>query len=160
MYRRKFLQAGFLSSAVVFGSGCSFFGIGSMRETLIVVQEDLFPKAQSLGIDTSEYLTIILRHSRVSQEEKDFLKNGVKWLNEEAFTLYNKKYTALSRTKREAVLETISQMQWGENWIYTLLNYIFEAMLGDPVYRSNRSEAAWKWLAFEGGVPRARRPFL
>jgi hypothetical protein len=41
-----------------------------------------------------------------------------------------------------------------------MMRYIFEAMLGDPIYGANKHEAGWKWLAFEGGKPRAKRMYL
>ena len=158
--RRTFLKAGFLSSAVIVMNGCSPFAITTSRETISVVQNDLFPKAQELKINTSEYITLLLRHSRVSDEDKKFLKNGVKWLNETAVEMHNKTYTKLSKDKRHSVLNAISGTQWGENWMYNMMTYIFEAALGDPIYGSNNKEAGWKWLEFNGGVPRPTKAYL
>lgn len=158
--RRGFLRAGFLSSAVFVMSGCKLFSVTTSRETIAVVQNDLFPKAKELGINTSSYITIILGHSRVTQEDKTFLKNGVKWLNERAVEMYQKTYTKLSASKRQEVLSDISKTQWGDNWIYTMMTYIFEAMLGDPIYGGNNKEAGWKWLEFSGGTPRPSKAYL
>ena len=158
--RRNFLKAGFLSSAVFLTSGCDIFGVTTSRDTIKVVQNDLFPKAKELGIDTSEYITIIYRHHKISKEDKDFLKNGVKWLNETAQEEHKKIYTKLSDTKRQEVLENIAQTEWGSAWIDTMLRYIFEAMLGDPIYGSNNNEAGWKFLKFQGGLPRPTKAFL
>ena len=159
--RRNFLKAGFLSSAIFIMSSCKLVGVSTSRETIDVVEDDLFPKAKELGIDTSTYLNkIVLHHSRITQEEKLFIKNGVKWLNETALEMYAKTYPKLSATKRQDVLNAISKTQWGENWIHKMLTYIFEAMLGDPIYGGNKSEAGWKWLAFEGGKPRPTEAFL
>ena len=158
--RRKFLQAGFLSSAVVIMSGCDVFSITTTRDTIKVLQNDLFPKAAELGIDTADYITIILHHSRITKEDKTFLKNGVKWINEEAVRLHQQSYTQLSALERKHLLKIIAKTEWGAAYIDTMMRYIFEAMLGDPIYGGNNNEAGWKWLAFEGGIPRPTKAYL
>ena len=42
----------------------------------------------------------------------------------------------------------------GENWLSTLLLYIFEALLTDPVYGGNPNGIGWKWLGHNPGLPR------
>ncbi len=159
--RRNFLKASFLSSAVFVMSGCKLFSISTLKETIDIVQNDLFPKAKELGIDTSDYFNkVVLHHTRIREVDKLFLKNGVKWLNERAVEMYHQNYTKLSASSRQKVLKDISKTRWGENWIYTMNTYIFEAMLGDPIYGGNNSEAGWRWLAFEGGKPRPTKEYL
>ena len=141
-------------------SGCDFLGITTPRETIKTLQYDLFPKAKELGINTINYMDLVFRHSRISDEDKTFLKNGVKWLNESAFEMYEKKYIELSDKQRQSTLNAIAKTEWGENFIHQIMNYIFEAMLGDPLYSGNNKEAGWKWLAFEGGKPRPQVMYL
>lgn len=158
--RRKFLQYGFLSTAVLVMDGCELKNILTSKDTIGQVQYDLFPKAKELGINTQVYMHIILHHSRISKEDKTFIKNGVKWLNEEARKMYKKIYIKLSKSQRQKVLHSIAATQWGESWLYTMLTYNFEAMLGDPIYRANINKAGWKWLQFEGGLPAPKKAFL
>jgi hypothetical protein len=158
--RRTFLKAGFLSSAVFVMSGCELFSITTAQDTIKVLQTDLFPKAKELGVNTSSYISIILHHSRVSEEDKTFIKNGVKWLNEEAVTRHKAIYVKLSATQREEVLRAIVKTQWGESFMYNMNSYLFEAMLGDPIYGGNNKEAGWKWLQFIGGLPRPKEMYL
>lgn len=158
--RRNFLKFGFLSTSVFVMSGCDLLTITTPRDTLSVVQYDLFPKAYELGIDTTDYLCTLLHHSHISQDDKTFIRNGVKWLNEKAFEIHHKRYTKLTETQRQSVLDAIAQTQWGENWMYMMLSYIFEAMLGDPIYGANKNEKGWKWLAFEGGIPRPTKAYI
>ncbi len=160
LHRRNFLKAGVLSSAVILTNGCSIFGITTSRDTIKVVQDDLFPKAKELGINTSNYISIIYRHHKIATEDKEFLKNGVKWLNETAHDRYQKHYTKLPDEKRQLVLQEIVTKKWGKNWVDSMMRYIFEAMLGDPIYGGNNHEAGWEWLAFTGGKPRAKRMYL
>lgn len=159
--RRTFLKVGFLSSAIIVMNGCELFGITPLRDTLSVVQNDLFPKAKELHIDTVMYINkIILHHSRISHSDKVFLKNGVKWLNEEAVKKYQKMYTKLTKTERKNLLANIAQTEWGSSWIETMMGYIFEASFGDPIYGANLRQVGWKWLDFVGGKPSPKRAYL
>ena len=42
----------------------------------------------------------------------------------------------------------------GENWVSTLLFYICEALLTDPIYGGNPNGIGWAWLAHQPGFPR------
>ena len=158
--RRNFLKYGFLSSSVLVLNGCELFSVVTLQETIELVQRDLFPKASELGINTFVYMSIVLNHSRVTDEDKTFIKNGVKWLNEEAVELYNTTYTKLTPKERQNTLKTISQVRWGDSWINEMLTFTLEATLSDPIYGANKKEAGWKWLAFEGGLPRPKEALL
>ena len=158
--RRAFLKAGVLSSAVVIMNGCSVFGITTPRETIKLLQNDLFPKAKELGINTSDYIGIVLKHSRITKADKKYLKNGVKWLNEEAVNIYKKQYTKLYADERQKVLESFAKESWGRSWLDTILRYTFEAAFGDSIYGGNNNEAGWRWLAFSGGEPRPTKAYL
>ncbi|WP_207561677.1 gluconate 2-dehydrogenase subunit 3 family protein [Sulfurimonas aquatica] len=154
------MKLGFFSSGVVIMNGCDVFGIVTLHDTIRVVHKDLFPKAKELNIDTADYMKIVFNHSRITQEDKDFLKNGVKWLNEEALLLFKTTYIKLSDLNRQKVLQSIAKTDWGESWIRYMMQYILEATLGDPIYRGDKNEAAWKWLAYEGGKPSPKKVYL
>ncbi len=158
--RRNFLKLGFLSSAVFVMSGCELFSVTTPLHTIRVLQNDLFPKAQELHIETANYIHLLLKSRYISDADKKFLKNGVKWLNETSVEMYKDTYTKLTFTQRQNVLQTISQTKWGDSWLYNMMTYIFEAMFGDPIYGGNTHEAGWKWLAFEGGKPRPTKAYV
>ena len=158
--RRNFLKVGFLSSAVILMDGCSVFGVTTPIQTLSVMHHDLFPYIQKLRINTTSYMHIVFNHSRISDENKKFLKNGVKWLNEEAMKIHKQEYTKLSSLQRQNLLKKVTQTEWGESFVYDVMNYMFEAMLGDPVYEGNNHEMGWKWLNFQGGNPRPKKAFV
>ena len=111
-------------------------------------------------INASAYLVKILNHSHVTDEDKEFIKNGVKWLNEEAVTKYNTTYTKLTSSKRQETLKTISQVRWGESWIDEMLTYSLEAMISDPVYGVNKNQSGQRWLHFEAGLPSPKEALL
>ena len=158
--RRNFLKAGFLSSAVFLMDGCSLVGVTTPMQTLRLLQQDLFPYAKELGIETAPYMQIVFHHSRISDADKTFLKNGVKWLNEEAISKHKKEYTKLSSAQREEILVDVSKTEWGESFVYDVMNYLFEAMLGDPIYGGNNQETGWLWLNFQGGKPRPKKAYM
>ena len=158
--RRTFMKATFLTTAVLFISSCDILQEISPLQTIDLVQADLFPFADELNVDVLAYLTIIDRHSRVSDEDKKFLRNGVKWLNEEAVLEYDRVYTKLSSSERQKLLKIVSKEKWGESWINTLLSYTMEAIFSDKIYGVNPKESAHKWLTFDMGLPRPTEALL
>jgi len=158
MKRRDFIKNSFLTS-LIFVSFNTKIQATTIFDTVTVFQDDLFPEIKDFGINTKtisakNYLIFILAHKKVSDSDKKFIKNGIKWLNEEALKLHKKIYPKLSHEQRQKVLNSISKEHWGENFIYTMLDYIFEALLGDPIYGINKDEVGWKWLKHKAGLPR------
>ena len=158
--RRTFFKNCFLTTAVMVMSADEVFASVTPLQTLSLVQDDLFPKAKIIRSNASAYISVILNHTLVTDEDKQFLRDGVKWLNEEAVTLYKKIYTQLTPQQRQNTLQTISKQRWGKNWIDTVLKYIMEAMLGDPIYGINKDESGWQWLHHKGGLPRPKEALL
>ena len=158
--RRLFLKNSVLTTALLIFSSNRVFGALVPIKTIDFVQNDLFPFANQQNVDTAAYINIILNHTRVSDEEKMFIRNGVQWLNEEALRVYAKTYVQLQATQREKVLNIISQEEWGELWIEKLLSYIMEAMFSDKIYGVNAAESGQKWLEHSNGLPRPSKAYL
>lgn len=158
--RKFFIQGSLLSSSVLLMNGCTLFGITTPIKTFKVLQNDLFPKAKELGIDTSRYMFIIVNHSRISTQEKLFIKNGIKWLNEESIKIHNDIYTKLSPDKRHEILQIITKERWGKRWLHKIMGYLFESLLGNPMYGGNKDTKAWEWLSYEGGKPYPKEIYL
>ena len=158
--RREFLKHSFLGGAVLLFCGSNVYGAVEPLKTLYLVQRDLFPKAEELEVDSASYLLLILDHSRISSEQKEFMRNGVQWLHETSLELYKKLYYNLSRQKRQKVLQEIAKYRWGEAWIEDLLLYIMEAIRSDDVYGVNKKDAAYRWLGFRAGKPHPKKAYL
>jgi gluconate 2-dehydrogenase gamma chain len=159
--RRTFLKTGFLTAALLLFPGGRLWGAVSPLDTIGTVQGDLYADLPGLPgferIDAGGFLAAVLRHSRIGDGTKAFIRNGVQWLNEEALQLYKKRYHELEPDKRQKVLEAIVSQGWGEEWLYTLLSHFFEAILGDPVYGGNPQGAGWRWLNHTPGLPRPKK---
>ncbi len=158
--RRIFLQGSLLGIGVLIFYKSDILGAVSPMQTIALVQEDLFPHAKNLGVNTQKYLTLILNHSKVTTQEKSFLRNGVQWLNEEALLLHKKMYVRLAEDERQSVLLSISKQKWGKQWIDKMLTFIMEASLSDQIYGVNPNSATAKWLGFEAGFPRPKEAYL
>lgn len=161
MNRRVFLKNSFLSIPLLVFFREELFAKVIPLDIIELLQEDLLPLSKKLHSNSALYmLNIVLNHSKISNENKEFIRNGVKWLNEECVEMYGSIYTELTSQQREKVLKTISQASWGNSFIFTMLQYIVEAVLGDPIYKINQNGKGWAWLQYESGYPRPKKAFL
>lgn len=132
-------------------------------QTIAAVQRDIFPGSSTVPspkfLGAAAYLGGVFEDPYVSDDTKQFIRNGAGWLNERADEMFGKAYYLLPETKRQAVLQDIAQRTWGDNWLWTLFSFLFEALLGDPVYGVNTDRAGWSWLGHEPGYPRPKAPF-
>lgn len=104
-------------------------------------------------INALAYLYQVMTVQPTPTEEKEFIVKGVGWLNSFAKSEYSKVFVQLSFDEKELLLRGISRSSAGENWLNTLLNYIFEAMLTPPAYGGNPDGVGWQWLEHQGGFP-------
>jgi len=86
-------------------------------------------------------------------DEKEFILKGVGWLNGFAKSERGKPFAQLSFDEKELTLRGISNSRAGENWLTTLLAYLFEAMLAPPSYGGNPNGIGWQWLDHQAGFP-------
>ncbi len=132
--------------------------------TLSHVQNYLFPRSGEINqanyspgandFNAIGYLKTMLNVAAADKDEREFIIKGVSWLDGMANSLFGKPFIRLNNNNREQVLQKISKSKSGESWLSTLLNYIFEALLTDPVYGGNTEQAGWKWLEHQAGFPR------
>ena len=125
--------------------------------TLDAVMEHLFPaEADSPGardIQAIAYLQTMLQAPDIEQDDRDFISNGVGWLNDLAKKQHGADFLALKELEREAILRSIEQSRAGERWLSSLLSWILEALLSDPVYGGNPEGIGWTWLEHQPGYP-------
>lgn len=126
--------------------------------TLSAVQEHLFPSGKdspgAKEINATDYLQFILFDPFIEKEEKKMIISGVHQLNETAIKSHRKQFTQLTWNKREKLLHNFSRTEDGEEWLSTLITYIFEALLSDPVYGGNPNGVGWQWIEYKPPYPR------
>jgi gluconate 2-dehydrogenase gamma chain len=125
--------------------------------TLAAVQEHLFPAGPDVpgasDIGAIVYLHNSLENPAADAEDRQFIFNGVGWLNDLVREQDRQPFTALDEPQREAVLRDIERSRAGRNWLSLLLTYLLEALLADPVYGGNRDRIGWEWLEHQPGYP-------
>jgi len=125
--------------------------------TLAQVQEILFPAGEDIpgaaDIGASIYLHTAIENPDADGEDREFVYQGIGWLNDLTRERHKKTFLQLTATQQEAIIEVIVQSRAGRNWISLLLTYIIEALLADPVYGGNRNGIGWQWLQHQPGYP-------
>ena len=126
-------------------------------QTLEATLNHLLPKSatgpSAADINALAYLHQVMTVQPTAQDEKDFILKGVGWLNGFANSEYQKAFVTLTTSEKELLLRGISRSQAGENWLNTLLGYIFEAMLTPPSYGGNPNGIGLQWLEHQAGFP-------
>ena len=125
--------------------------------TILIVQDHLFPDdgngPSARDINSLSYLQSILTLDDVDKKERQFIYQGVGWLNDLARETHGHLFVSLKASQREKLLHKIASSTAGENWLSILLYYIFEALLVDPVYGGNPEGVGWTWLEHQPGFP-------
>ncbi len=123
-----------------------------------VVQQHLFPaEVKAPGareINALAYLQFVVTDTTLDAEDREFITQGAVWMEGMAQQMHKASFTKLDEKDREAVLRRIAASDSGENWLSTLMLYIVEALLTDPVYGGNTDQLGWKWLEHIPGFPR------
>ena len=126
-------------------------------KTLAEVQQHMFPATRDTpgasDIQATVYLRNTIENPAADGEDREFVFNGVGWLNELTQDQYQQSFATLNELQRETVLRKIEQSQAGRNWLSLLLTYLLEALLADPVYGGNPDGIGWKWLEHQPGYP-------
>ncbi len=156
----------FMSAAIAMGAGAIYYlnrPFGNINiyanniQVLLHTCYHLFPNSKlgpsAIDLHISDYLLFVLKDKRIPKEDISYFLKGASWLEESSFEEYKKSFLELDTDKKESLLQLVSRKRWGENFIHSCLNYIFEAMLSAPVYGSNIAGKGWKWLEHDPGFP-------
>ncbi len=161
--RRRFLLAAAGGSLATMFSMASHAATNKLEISdswLVIdsVQQHLFPVETNApgarDINALSYLKFVMTDTTLDSESREFIIKGSGWLEGIAQQMYKASFIVLPDAKREKVLRRIASSEAGENWLSTVLLYIVEALLTDPVYGGNTDMAGWKWLQHVPGFPR------
>ena len=122
------------------------------------VQQQLLPSEEQApgarDINALAYLQWVAGDEQIDAEERAFILQGAQWLHDLSIETHQGSFNTLSEAQQEAMLKIIAASDAGENWLATLMLYIFEALLADPVYGGNPDGIGWRWLDHDPGQPR------
>jgi len=126
-----------------------------------VVQQHLFPSEDTSPgareINALGYLQFVVTDTSLDEEDREFILQGAGWLEGMSQQLEKTAFVDLDEVSREKVLRRIEASEAGQNWLSTLLLYLFEALLTDPVYGGNTDQIGWRWLQHVPGFPRPQK---
>jgi len=153
-----------LASAVAGKGG----GTGQLTQNqfLIIesVQKILYPSdgngPGAYDVMADKYLLWVLSDERMDPEEKEYIINGIGWVDETAEENFSKNFVKLTQAEREKLIGDVSKETWGRSWLGVILTFIFEALLSDPQYGGNTDEIGWDWLHHNPGQPRPTKKLL
>jgi gluconate 2-dehydrogenase gamma chain len=157
--RQLLLAAAGGSLAALFGvpAGLSAAQREDPWEVIAQVQQHLFPdESESPGaraVNALAYLQGVMEDSRIPRDERDFVLRGVAWLQGMAQQRQASGFLQMSTADQDELLRRIARSEAGENWLSTLLTYLFEALLTAPAYGGNPGGVGWKWLEYVPGFP-------
>ncbi|OSM06974.1 gluconate 2-dehydrogenase subunit 3 family protein [Magnetofaba australis] len=147
------------------GSMAALFGLPLARAAdpadpwpiLDAVQRHLLPsEAHAPGaveIHALSYLQRVVQDRFVDAETRRFITQGTVWLADMSQQIVGRPFVELNEAEREIVLRRIARSAAGENWLATLLTYLMEALLCDPIYGGNPGGVGWRWLQHTPGFP-------
>ena len=132
-------------------------------KTIISVQDHLFPSESLNGklltpgakdVNSQAYLYAVLSDAGRDEADRQLVKDGLKQLQDICWKENKKLFTDLAQEKREEALRIFEKTPDGTAWLMTILGYVFEALLIDPVYGGNPGGIGWQWLEHRAGLPR------
>jgi gluconate 2-dehydrogenase gamma chain len=157
MTRRIFL--GVSATATTGWALLGFYGDKKEDEWRMLgsIQKHLFPKHNAFpdaeSIASVRFLKMVSRDSSFDQSDLAFIFQGVEALRERGWK------NQCKDAEKERIMQAFAETNFGRNWIALVLNYTFEALLGDPIYGGNPQEKGWKSLWHHPGRPRPKVPF-
>lgn len=126
--------------------------------TIATVQNHLFPSETdspgAIEINALSYLHQFLSNPDTDVHVVEFILSGTRALQKLSIDQQHKTFADLSIEQRETLLRDYEKHSAGKRWLITMLNYILEALLTDPVYGGNPDGIGWKWLQHRAGEPR------
>lgn len=126
-------------------------------QTIEAVQQHLLPdEPQAPGAESIQALNYLQKQfPHLEAEQRAFLLNGVGWLEDLSQQRNGQGFVDLATDTQDQLLRQIAQSRAGENWLSTLLTYLFEALLTAPAYGGNPGGIGWRWLDYTAGFPLA-----
>lgn len=166
--RRSFLiTAGVFTGSITLGSLLSYFYLHPKTKRPYTKEQDkivysvhnhLFPQQENspgaTDVNSLEYLHFVLSDHEIDEDNKNVLIKGVDRLEEECITKFGKSFIDLTSDYKDDIFNKIENSNWGYRFLSLNLIYIFEALLGDPIYGGNPDAIGWKWLEHTPGIPR------
>jgi len=120
-------------------------------QQILLPNDGIGPDAKKINADT--YLAWVLSDKNMDIEDKNFIINGITWVNEASNKEFSMDFLKLDSHKSKLLIAKISNLDWGETWLSVMLTFVIEALLSDPIYGGNPDKIGWLWLQHTAGSP-------
>lgn len=134
--------------------------VGAEWKTVVAVQDHLLPaESDSPGareIHAAGYLRLVLVDPRTDPAVLTLVRAGVIELEKICRDAHGMRFAALATDQRETALRALEASPRGREWLGEMLEFLMEALLGDPSHGGNPGGIGWKWLGIVPGFPRPR----
>ncbi|MBI4357215.1 MAG: gluconate 2-dehydrogenase subunit 3 family protein [Gammaproteobacteria bacterium] len=97
-------------------------------------------------INATGYLAWVIEDPKLDVSVRTFLVEGFTQLEHVSRQKTQKEFSQLSYDEQESVLRILEDTPFGHRWLKTVLDFVMEALLSDPIYGGNTGGAGWKWL--------------
>jgi gluconate 2-dehydrogenase gamma chain len=104
-------------------------------------------------VQATGYLKLVLRDPKLDPEDIQVLEEGVAALEERCLQAFQRGFPELSSSQKETLLRDFEKTEQGERWLGEMLDFLLEALLGDPSRGGNPDGLGWKWLGITPGFP-------
>jgi len=125
---------------------------------------DLFPDSKEYPsqemLNSVNHIFLAANDHHFTRSYQTYILQGIQWLDESAKERYKLSYAYLTYTKRQLILKQIAALQWGDEWLSTIMSLYFESMYCDPIYNVNLHQSGWHWLDYTPGYPRPSKRLL
>ncbi len=152
-------------SGIVNAAICSDLPAPDVREftpqdwrIIAAVQNHIFPSEDqapgAVEIQALRYLHNYLANPATNPEDVKFIHSGSRQLQQFDEKNHSIPFTQLSIDEREKLLREFETRPEDRRWLITILTYVLESLLTDPVYGGNPDGIGWQWLEHRAGEPR------
>lgn len=125
---------------------------------MAAVQEQLLPSEPGIPgareVNAAGFLRLVMADPRFDASERKFIEAGVVELEEVCSSHYARSFLELTDREKSASLRQLEQSHSGHGWLAEMLEFLMEALLGDPSHGGNPAGIGWKWLGITPGFPR------
>ena len=137
----------------------SLTGLTPMQwKMMAAVHEQLLPSEAEIPgareINAAGFLRLVMADPRFDSTDREYMRAGAVELEDVCRALYSKSFLALGSEHREAALRRLEQRRTGRGWLAELLEFLIEALLGDPSHGGNPDGVGWQWMEIHPAFPR------
>lgn len=133
-------------------------------KVLQALQNTLFPSdgngPGAYEINAASYVLWVLHDELLDPDENEYIIDKLNKFDKFAKDKLKYNFYDLNPKEQKVIVEEVADTSWGERFLSRMLTLIFEALLVDPQYNSNKDEVGWKWLDHDPGTPRPDKEHL